>query len=382
MTAYSGDVVFCGEDINYTHKCKSPKTKYPYLHDRGYDKLGYSRELLIKVEGLLRKRALAKREKEISNQEASIDLAREEGNGCFDYSDEEGHELEDFDCNIIYADMLLQNARRGIFTYTDQEAKEILDDAFIVGTARRTCQIARNPRKVKKMLIHYGGRMVKQTVPLTKVEAQRLDQERHAYDYRLRRQWRSLQKAEEVPGYLTGKEKARAIELAIWQASKGYAIRPREQCLPGESSADAKRRRLLKMIKGVPEKFRKLYGLKKNWIHTLQQTLTQRLLPVGEFRYGENDERSESYYSQGNQSQEDYEDSTSEESEEHMPPAPTMAPTSADYRNANLPQRRRVTYHEDNYYDQYANDGRGGYNYTPTTGRYTVGGSSSSGANP
>ena len=123
-TEYSSDVIFCGEDRNYTHKCKSPKTKYPYLHDRGYDKLGYSRELLIKVEGLLRKRALAEGEREISDQNASIDLAREDGNGCFDYSDEEGHKLEDFDCNIIYADMLLQNARRGIFTYTDQEAKK------------------------------------------------------------------------------------------------------------------------------------------------------------------------------------------------------------------------------------------------------------------
>ena len=220
--------------------------------------------------------------------------------------------------------------------------------------------------------------MVKQTVPLTKVEAQRLDQERHAYDYRLRRQWRNLQKVEEVPGYLTGKEKARAIELAIWQASKGYAIRSREHCLPGESSADAKRRRLLKMIKGVPEQIRKLYGLKKNWIHTLQQ----QLLPVGEFCYGENDERSESYYSQGNQSQADYEDSTSEESEEHMPSASMMAPMSADYRNVNLPQRRRTAYHVDNYYDRCDDDEHDDHNYTPTTGRYTVGGSSSSGANP
>ena len=87
-----------------------------------------------------RQRALAEIEREISDRNASIDLAREDGDGCFDYSDEEGHKLEDFDCNIIYTDLLLQNARRGIFTYTDLEAEEIFDDAFIVGTARRICQ--------------------------------------------------------------------------------------------------------------------------------------------------------------------------------------------------------------------------------------------------
>ena len=333
---------------------------------------------MIKMEEILWQRSLEEDKRELNEWKATITRAQEKGDGCFDYSDEEDYDMTDFDCNIIYTDLLMQNVERGIYTYTDLEAEEIFDDAFIVGTARRICQIARNPRKTKKVPLHYGGRMMKQTVPLTMAEAQKLDQARHSYDYNLRRQWRNLQKIEEVPGYLKGREKARAIELAVWQASKGHEVRPREDCLPGETSADAKRRRLLEMIKGVPENFQKIYGLKKNWIHALQQQL-----PIGEFCYGEDQERSYSHYSQEDQSQVDYEDSTSEESEgqQEMPSASMMAPMSADYRTVNLPQYRGTRYYDNSYYHQYDDEEYNNYNHAPTTGNYTVGGSSSSGAN-
>ena len=135
----------------------------------------------------------------------------------------------------------------------------------------------------------------------------------------------------------------------------------------------------MKMIKGVPENLQQLYGLKKNWIHALQQQL-----PIGEFCYEEDPERSYSYYSQEDQSQVDYEDSTSEESEgqQEMPSASAMAPMSADYRTVDLPQYRRTSYYDNSYYHQYDEEAYDDYNYTLATGSYTVGGSSSSGANP
>ena len=148
----------------------------------------------------------------------------------------------------------------------------------------------------------------------------------------------------------------------------------------------------MNMIKGVPENLKQLYGIKKNWIHALQQQL-----PIGEFCYGDDPERSYSYYSQEDQSQFDYEDSTSEESEEERemqenaetygveqegPPTAAMAPMSADYRTVDLePQYRRTNYYDNSYYHQYDEEAYDDYNYTLTTGSYTVGGSSSSGAN-
>lgn len=270
------------------HKPRKPK--FPFCHELGYDKNGHSKELMTKVEEILKGRALDELRDDLSGCTEKIDLAREKGDGCFDYSDEEGYNIEDFDCNHIYTELLMQDLNRGIHTYTDREAKEILDDAFIVGTARRICQIARNPRRKKEVMLHDAGRTVSQTVGLTKVEGQRLDQARHSYDYKLRQQWRILQKIEDVPGYLKPGDKARAINLAVWQAAKGYDIRPRETCLPGESNDDAKRRRLMKMIKGVPDNLKKRYGIKKNWVHALQQQL-----PIGEFCYEDDLEHSYSY---------------------------------------------------------------------------------------
>ena len=141
------------------------------------------------------------------------------------------------------------------------------DETYILGAARRACQIVRLPHTHDKVKLHDGGRMVDVMVEMSETEKGNNDQARHVHDCKLRHKWHGLQRVEDTPGYLTGEAKAQAIIAAIGQASKGERIRPRENNEEGESDRDARRRRLMKEVGEVPPALKERYGTTKHFRH-------------------------------------------------------------------------------------------------------------------